>query len=148
MTNHQDETRDVPVPLSVLRGIARWSRFISLTGFCFIGFFLVLLFTGLATRTLPALRDPALTTAGRTAFLVLYGLLVAGLAYPLSRLYRFSSRCSQAIKTNDGPLLNRALSELLAFFRFIGILLLLFVAIYFLVFLLASLAMLFGWGKQ
>ncbi len=123
--------------------VRRWGNFFSILGFVFIG--LIIVVGGMATAflglagSMSDMFDPQKQNIseiyGGAAFIVFY--IIIGLIYyfPVLYLYRFSSHMKTAIQTRNETELTLAFKYLKSNFRFMGILCIVILALYALIFL-------------
>ena len=127
---------------SYLLETAKWSKFLSIVGFVFIGIIvLVALFIGsimgTAFSAMPMDDDtmpfgPGIMGSMMTGIYLLLALLYF---FPTLYLYRFSTQMQTAIRSNSQDELSRSFSNLKSMFKFWGIFTAVIVAIYGLIFL-------------
>lgn len=121
---------------------ARWAKFLAILGFITIGLLVIAsLFAGtLMSVFLQGGALGALGAMGSVVFTV-YMLLIALLYFfPVYYLYTFASKMQGALATNDQELLVKSFSGLKSCFKFMGILAIIVISIYVLIFLGAILA--------
>ncbi len=119
-----------------LHQISRWGKFISLSSGILVILLMILITRGIFSGTLPVYKDSLLSLA----------LLLLSI-FPCLKLYLFSHHCSKAIQANDKFLLAKSFDNLLSFFRFLGIILLILFVMYLLFIFTGTLATLFNWGR-
>ncbi len=125
----------------------KWGSFLAILGFVFIGlmvmvgFVVSIVFAFLPSAALGGSPDFPFPT-------FLFGLIyvVMGALYflPLLYLFRFSSRVKQALKYQSQEKLSSAFQNLKAHYRFIGILMIVILALYVLMFIVMIFAGLFA----
>lgn len=123
---------------------ARWSKFLAILGFVFMGFMVVTgIIMSIAMAFIPRSTMPGMPIP---PFLIgLFYLVMAGIyLFPLLYLYRFSSGVKLALRIKDQAQLRKAFSNLKAHYRFIGILMIVTLALYVLVFIVMIAAGLFA----
>ncbi len=121
--------------LNHLENTRKWTLFISIAGFIFIGLLIFLAF-GMGAMmdsmddTLPfaELAGPIMT--------VFYLILAALYLYPIYHLYRFSSKMKEGIRTKEEQTIETAFRSLKAHYTFLGVLTAIMVGIYVLFFLI------------
>ncbi|HVW14236.1 MAG TPA: DUF5362 family protein [Mucilaginibacter sp.] len=125
-----------------LRETGRWASFLAVMGFIFCGLILILaIFVGsvftIMSRISPVYQNMP-QTAG-TAMSVFYILLdVLYFFFPFY-LYRFSDRIKKGIVYTDANSVNSALSNLKSFFKLSGIVTIVVVSLYLLIFIIVLL---------
>lgn len=127
-----------------LRLAGKWGMFLSILGFIFMG---LMVFAGfiisIALSFIPTVTASPLPFP---PFLFGFLYLVIGAVYffPILYLYRFSSGIKQALAQNDQDRLTRAFYYLKAQYRFIGILMIVMLALYVVMFAVMIFAGLFA----
>jgi hypothetical protein len=127
------ETRKIeigPDTLRYLNATRRWTMFIAVFGFIFLGLILML---GIITGTfltafshsdkIPGVPDALLIGSFIGLALIVF--------FPILFLFRFSKYASNAVSTLDGRALHKAVKSLKLFFLFIGIILIMLISAYF-----------------
>jgi hypothetical protein len=126
-----------------LKETAKWAYFMSILGFIGIGFMVVLaLFIGTIFSAIGGMsRNVHSMGILETGLMSGIYLSIAVLYFfPVYYLYQFSSKLKKAFKANDTDLVNSSFEYLKSHYKFIGILTLVFVVIYGLIFLFTILA--------
>lgn len=137
-----------PVTKSHLLDAARWARFLAIAGMVLLALGLVFSFlvaTVWSDRenmrfTVNGREGEEVSTAMRIGYLVFMILLLAVFFFPLLFLLQFANRLRTALVANKQDDLNLAFLNLKRYFRYVGIILIIVLAIYGLTFLLAILA--------
>ncbi len=122
-----------------LRETARWARFLAIIGFVLIGLMLIIALIGLMLPSMSGLGGlGSFYSAG-----VFVGYFLVALIYllPLLYLFRFASKMQLALRTEDNMEMEGAFANIKAHYRFIGILTIILLALYGLIFLFAMLGM-------
>ncbi|PSR54282.1 hypothetical protein AHMF7605_12500 [Adhaeribacter arboris] len=118
---------------------AKWTRFLAIVGFVFIGLMVIGAFTfGAIMRSMMANFPGAPTSipGGSSVIMTIYLLFFAVLYFfPTLYLYQFSTKTKAALLYGEEVNLAYAFSRLKSFFKFWGIFLLVILAIYALVFI-------------
>ena len=133
--------------LSFLREAARWSRFLAIIGFIYCGFMVL---CGLFIGSIMSMMAPAM--GGDTIFAavgsVFMGSLIIGFAlllfFPAYYLFNFSSKMHKALQNNDQPVLTESLKNLKSFFKFYGVLVIVGLSFYILIFIAGIIGALVG----
>ena len=122
-----------PVTAGFLREIARWTKFLSVLGFVGIGLIvLVAFFTGAIFSVLPSAAEMPFPPV----FLTVIYLAVAALYFfPIYYLFKFSKNLSEALKQQNGSFLEGAFENLKSHYKFIGIMAVIMLSLYALLFL-------------
>jgi uncharacterized protein DUF5362 len=122
-----------------LREVAKWSKFLSIVGFVFMGIILlVMAFAGSAMSTMMS------TTYGSTAGsfqLILIAAFVLIYFFPCFYLFKFATKMQVALRNNDQETLNSSFENLKSCFKFMGILMIILLSFYALIFIVAMLSL-------
>ncbi|MFT4022365.1 MAG: hypothetical protein QM664_01125 [Flavihumibacter sp.] len=129
---------------------ARWARFLAVVGGLFS--LLLLLAAFLLKRMLHrnanlAAIDPGLPAAARISVWVLPVVAVA-LFLPSFFLFRFALAAQKASAHRDQPSLEKSFRRLYYFFLYFGVILVVTLTVYAILFVAAGSAALMGWGEQ
>ncbi|MBC5838295.1 hypothetical protein [Flavobacterium muglaense] len=122
-----------------LKETAKWAYFLSILGFVGVGMMVLLaIFIGTIFSKLGALGGQAAVFQymGGSFISALYLVIAALYFFPVYYLFKFSAKLKTAFKTDDNELLNESFGFLKSHYKFMGILALVFVIIYGLIFLL------------
>ena len=137
-------TSDINVHLTEA---GKWGSFLSLLGFVFIG----LIVMGGFVMSLVFAFMPSSAFGGHSIFpfpmfLIGFLYLIIGAVYffPILYLFRFSSRIKQALRFKDQEKLSSAFMNLKAHYRFIGIIMIVGLALYAVMFVVMLFAGLFA----
>ncbi|MDH7462342.1 DUF5362 family protein [Chitinophagaceae bacterium 26-R-25] len=123
-----------------LRETAKWNKFLAILSFIFCGLMVLagLFLTFAAGFMMSSLQMPF---AGMGFFWLIYFLVFAVLTIiPNLYRYRFAAQVLQALDTNDQVTLTSSLGNLKSFYRFYGIMMIVLISIYVLIFLVAMVA--------
>lgn len=117
-----------------LKEIALWAKFLSIAGFAGSG---IMAFIGMFAGTLISQFSPRLQSGGNTelvagAIMVLYVILGIILFIMFLYLYKFAIKMQLALKLNDQENLNYAFYNLKIYYRFAGILTIIYMVFLFL----------------
>lgn len=112
-----------------------WGKFLSILGFIFMGFMILF---GFMMSAMMAFVPNQYGGLPFPTFLFGFIYLVIAIVYffPILYLYRFSSGIKQALRLNNQNQLAKAFLYLKAHYRFMGILMIVFIGIYILAFIL------------
>ncbi len=113
---------------SYLKEIAMWGKFMSILGFIKFGF--LLLYTivfPLVAHKIEAHFKHDLPVIGITFFFLFMAALVY---FPSNFLYRFAHCTKRALKQNDQDIMRHAFQSLKAYYRYIGILIIIMLCMY------------------
>ncbi len=119
---------------SFLREIAKWAYFLSILGFLGVGFMIILaLFMGTIFSKLGVFGARFGMMEG--GFItVIYLLLAVLYFFPVYYLFQFASKAKLALDKSDNEKLTASLEYLKSHYKFIGILVLVFISFYGIVF--------------
>lgn len=134
--------------INYLSEAARWSRFLSIIGFIYCG---LMVLCGLFIGSIFALMAPAM--GGESNVFVAMGSVFTGffiisfallLFFPAYYLFNFSTKLRRAVHNNDQPVLAESLKNLKSFFKFYGILVIVLLSFYILIFIAGIIGALVG----
>lgn len=123
---------------SFLKETAKWGYFLSILGFVFMGLMVVFaLFVGTIFSKINSFGGGINPMMGRssTVFSVIYILIALLYFFPVYYLYQFSSKARKAFKYNDNEQLNASFEYLKSHYKFMGIIALIFVSFYAIIFI-------------
>jgi uncharacterized membrane protein YjgN (DUF898 family) len=125
-----------------LREVAKWSKFLAIVGFVMTGLFLlVMIFAGSAISTLTTAQYGGTAAAGSSAMvMVMFTVILLIYFFPCFYLFKFATKMQVALKNNDQETLNVSFQNLKSCFKFMGILMIVVLSIYGLVFIFGLLA--------
>jgi heme/copper-type cytochrome/quinol oxidase subunit 2 len=122
--------------VNYLHEASRWSRLLSIVGFIYCGLMVIfgLFFGSMVTRMMSMSgmggTDAALTGVS-TVFLSFFITLMALIFFfPAYFLFNFSSKMRRALHNNDQASLTDSIKNLKSFFKFYGIIVIIFLSIY------------------
>lgn len=133
--------------INYLNEAARWSRFLSIIGFIYCGLMVLMgiFFGTFMARMMPLMgADSPLPAVGSGAIGFVIILLALLLFFPAYYLYNFSSKMRRALRSNDQIVLTESLKNLKSFFKFYGILVIIVVSFYILIFFAALIGVMVG----
>ncbi|HEU0226211.1 MAG TPA: DUF5362 family protein [Arachidicoccus soli] len=117
-----------------------WTKFLAIAGFIMIGLLILvgigIAFTASVASTIMPTPYRGLGALGSTFIIILYVIIGALYLYPTNQLYHFSKKMKLALVESNQQLLEEALEHQRRMFKFIGILLIVILCIYALLFLL------------
>ena len=118
-----------PEILNNLNVTRKWTMFLSILGFIFLG---LLLAVGLATSTFLAAFKAQESALGVPVPVIIAGFAVIIVIYFFSVLFlfRFSKNIRDAVNNHDVNKLNKAFKNLKTFFAYIGIILIIALSVY------------------
>jgi hypothetical protein len=131
-TNTLNETPKIDLSkeaLSNLYEMRKWTNFLAIMGFIFIGFMILI---GFAIKSFLATMGPDIPQLPYSSTLIGFIYLMIGLLYffPVLYLYKFSSWTKSALANNNSSDLNEAFKNLKLHYRFIGILTIITLVLY------------------
>lgn len=127
---------------------AKWARFLGITGMIFLALWLIAIFFGVSTIgtvygnfSVNGERAEAASNAVRTGLIGigLVGTLI--IFFPLLFLLQFGNRAKQAVLTNHQESLIKCFQELKKYFRYLGVITLIFIVLYGLMFVIGILGL-------
>jgi magnesium-transporting ATPase (P-type) len=118
-----------PSALKNLNATRKWSTFLAVVGFIFLGLLIVM---GLATSTfLTAFKTKEVNLGIPESLMTVFVIIIALIYFfPVFFLLRFSSCSRDAVQNLDRKKLDKAFRNLRIFFTYIGILVLIVLSIY------------------
>lgn len=131
-----------PATKSSLAETAKWARFLAIVGFVFL---LLVLGVGIYSSLLISrYQDIYAGSTGRSSFFdgigigmaALYLLMAIVVFFPLLFMFRFAGQMQSALASNNQALLNSSFQQLKIYFRFLGIVTVVSLALLLLAFLL------------
>lgn len=126
-----------------LKETAKWAYFLSILGFVGVGVMVLLtIYIGTIFSKLGMLGDQAAVfqSIGGSFISGIYLFVAVLYFFPIYYLFKFSTKLKIAFKTANNELLNESFIFLKSHYKFMGILALVFVVIYGLIFLFTLLA--------
>ncbi|SFD71538.1 DUF5362 family protein [Flavobacterium phragmitis] len=125
-----------------VKEIAKWAYFLSIIGFIGIGLLLIIAVFAGAIFSAMGSTMPGMGAYGGSfgaAMGAIYFLMAAFYFFPVYYLFKFSSNAKKAFRDNDSEALTSSFGYLKSHYKFIGILMIVLLAIYALFFLFAVL---------
>jgi uncharacterized protein DUF5362 len=123
---------------------AKWAKFLAIIGFIFCGLLVVYgIFAGILFSSLSRMNTESSVPFGNFpnvggAFFLTFAIIGAVLYFfPCLYLFRFGSRMQTALRNNDQNTLTNSFGNLKSFYKFLGILTIVVLAFYLLIFLIA-----------
>ncbi len=124
-TELQEKMELTPLALTQLNQTRKWTRFLAIVGFVFTGLIVLIAIISL-TLNKSGLVPFGAGIAGALPLLIMAGLYF----FPVLYLHRYSILSKQAIDNNDSSLMEEALIFQKKFFKFIGVLAIIILAIW------------------
>jgi len=117
---------------SYIYDMAKWTKFLSVVGFIFSALIVISAFSTAAFLNTIATVSPGspLVQIGATTLTIIYLLIALLQFYPSFLLFKFSTAAMQAVLYADQPSLGIAMAKLKSFFKFWGVLTIIFIAFY------------------
>lgn len=128
---------------------ARWAKFLSIVGFVFCGLIVLLgIYTGMKTSAVsPTFTNPGFESGYYSNYRMLSGVVmvvyvVGAILYffPCLYMFRFATRMRTALAAEDQMTLNSSFQNLKSLFKFMGILTIIVIAIYVLLFVIIAIS--------
>ena len=127
---------------SYLREVAKWSKFLAICGFVLTGLILlVMAFAGSAMTTAFSSTYGSAGAASGVFGMVILVIVLLVYFFPCLYLYRFATKMQVALRNNDQETLNTSFSNLKSCFKFVGILMIILLSFYALIFLIGLLSL-------
>jgi hypothetical protein len=106
-----------------LRDAARWAKFLAVAGFIFCGLFVVVavLVMSLLSSLFNSVGAPGVYGIGALPIAFVYILIAVLNFFPCLYLYNFAARMQTALQSNDQEQLNTSFKNMRAFYRFVGV---------------------------
>ena len=118
-----------PESLNNLNATRKWTMFLSVLGFIFLGFLIV---AGLITSTfLSTFKSEEVNLGIPESLMVIVFIIIAAIYFfPVLFLFRFSRHTRNAVQTLDKQELHKAFKNLRVYFTYIGIMVIIVISIY------------------
>jgi hypothetical protein len=123
---------------------AKWAKFLAIIGFIFCGLLVVYgIFAGVLFSSLSRMNTESSASFGAFAnlggaFFLTFAIVGAILYFfPCLYLFRFAAKMQTALRNNDQNTLTNSFGNLKSFYKFLGILTIVVLAFYLLIFLIA-----------
>jgi Family of unknown function (DUF5362) len=106
-----------------LRDAARWAKFLAVAGFIFCGLFVVVavLFVSLLSSLFNSVGASGTYGIGAVPIAFVYIFIAVLNFFPCLYLYNFATRMHAALRSNDQEQLNTSFRNMRAFYRFVGV---------------------------
>ena len=135
-----------PVIKSHLNETARWGKFLAILGFIICGLIIIIglffgtIFSSLASRNQVSYEGNISSGSFGALAAVFYIIIAVVYFFPCLFLYRFSTKMKTALNGNEQTDLTLAFQNLKSLFRYVGVITVIVLAIYLVLFLFAVLA--------
>ncbi len=118
--------------LAHLLTTGKWARFIAIVSFISIGLSVLgLVFVGSSFASVGAASPLAFAPLiGGVWIVVLYAIIIGIQLYPTIKLFQFSNGIMDAVNSRNGVAASTAFAALKSLYKFLGILVIVFIAIY------------------
>ncbi|TDQ29785.1 DUF5362 family protein [Tenacibaculum caenipelagi] len=124
------------VAKEVLKEASKWANFLAIIGFIGVGFMVLMaLFAGTIFSALPSSGYE--TVIGGVGFTIIYLLGAALYFFPVMYLYKFAKKTKTALLRNNEEELTEAFTNLKSHYKFIGVLTIVMLSVYAVMFLIA-----------
>lgn len=126
-----------------VREAGKWAKFLSIVGFVFIGFFVLVAFAMIAIGSSMGAMSGAFGAMGAAggAFIgVVYILIALLYFFPVLYLFKFGNKTKAAFESNDTQALTEAFKNLKSHYKFVGILTIVGIGFYVLMIVIAVIA--------
>ena len=130
---------DEPIKTNFLE-MARWTKFLAVLGFVFLGLMLTLGLVAMAAVAMASSIAGPFAALGGVGIFVLYCLFAALEFYPIYALFKYSVCVKKALLTYNKDEFYMAISWLKNMFRYMGIMAIIFLSLYGVVIVFAMLA--------
>jgi hypothetical protein len=109
--------------MAYLRDAARWAKFLSVAGFIFCGLFVVvaILVMSLLSTLFNSVGASGVAGIGAVPIAFVYILIAILNFFPCLYLYNFAVKMQLALAGNDQEQLNTSFRNMRAFYRFVGV---------------------------
>jgi hypothetical protein len=136
-----------PVTKAHLSDTARWARFLAVFGIIMLFAFMIITLLGVtmfADQSVGIFPDGSSSTqisnAAKISMVVSAVVITVVTFFPLLFLLRFASRMRRALAANDQQNLNESFLNLKIYFRYLGIVVIIVLVVYLLIFIIGVLA--------
>ena len=132
--------------VSVLRESAKWAYFLAIVGFVGIALLVVFsFFVGSFYSTMTEMSGQAnpMSDIDNGVFTAIYLLIAVLYFFPVYYLFKFASSTKAALANSDSDMLTNGLTYLKSHYKYIGILMLIILSIYLLIFVFAMIGLAF-----
>lgn len=136
-TNYQAETPKIELLQETIQNLnetRKWTNFLSIMGFIFIGFMILIAFAAGSMMAAMGESESALPFSG-TLLGFIYLIIAFIYFFLILYLYRFSKYTKNALETQNPNDLNEAFKNLKSHYRFMGMITIIMIALYALVFI-------------
>lgn len=139
MENYTDTNNQITIDetgKAIYLEMTRWTKFLAIVGFVMLGIIALLgLFMGSIMST--AMGGSAMGAMGSIGLTLLYLLMAVLYFYPTYALYKYSVLIKPALANADTELFNKAINYKKNMFVYMGVLMIIVIALYALIFIFA-----------
>lgn len=121
-----------------LRETSKWAKFLAIIGFIGIGFLVLIAFAMFAMGG--SMGDMAAMSGLGAGVGIVYLLLAVLYFFPVMYLYKFATKAKNALNSNNSQELTDAFENMKSHYKFMGILAIIMLSIYALIFVVVILA--------
>ncbi len=115
---------------------SKWARFIAIVGFVFIGLLVIMaFFAGSMMRSFSAMGPSPISIISGGFITFIYLIIALVYFFPCLFLFQFADKTNKAIQNGDNAFLNEAMSRLRAHYQYVGILMIIALALYAIMFM-------------
>ena len=109
--------------MAYLRDAARWAKFLAVAGFIFCSLFVVvaILFLSILSSLFNSVGSNGVAGIGAVPISLVYILIAILNFFPCLYLYNFATKMQVALTANDQEQLNVSFKNMRAFYRFVGV---------------------------
>jgi hypothetical protein len=146
MENYTNSTNQLVVDetgKAIYMEMTRWTKFLAIIGFVMLGLMILAGFF-MGSIMAAAMGGTGLAVFGGIGFTVFYMLIAAIYFYPIYALYKYSVLIKPAIAGNNAELFNRAIGYKKNMFVYWGVLMIILIALYALIFVFAFMGGIIG----
>lgn len=131
ITNQAEGMKLLPEAVSSLNEIRKWTMFFSVMGFISIGMMVVAsILMGTVFSAIGLFSDETFPTGVGIAISLLYVVIAAVYFFPVYFLLKFSTKTKKAIEEKSDEELASSVGFLKSHYKFVGIMTIVFIAIY------------------
>lgn len=115
--------------LNNLNNIRKWAMFLAITGFIFLGLFIIIgIFAVIFFLTFNS--GHSIIGISESYFFIIFLFLAAVYYLPVLFLFRFSKHTARAVHTLDKEELHKAFTNLKSYFVYLGVLIIIVLSVY------------------
>ncbi|MES2702968.1 MAG: hypothetical protein V4649_10030 [Bacteroidota bacterium] len=145
MENYTDKHSEIfslevdPYGKATFLEMARWTKFLAILGYIFLGLMLLMGVVMLMAAGAASTFNSAFAGLGAMSIFIMFLFIIAIYFYPIFALMKYSTNMKMAMLTNSKSHFNEAIRHLKNMFKYVGILAIIFLCLYGLVFIFAIL---------